>query len=190
MALTDNVESLAFFRAWLRAPLKIGSVLPSSDATGRAFASVTDIARPGDVLELGSGTGAIAQALLEAGLPPERLVMMEREPDLARHLRRRFPEVRLVEGDATGIEAALEALGVERLACVASTLPIVWFSLAEQEAVLRPCLDRLGEGGAFLQMTNQPASPLPMGKLGLEGERVAHIWRNLPPSFIWRYRRA
>jgi phospholipid N-methyltransferase len=36
-------------------------------------------------------------------------------------------------------------------------------------------------------MTNAFTSPIAIGPLGIAGERVAHVWRNLPPSQIWAY---
>lgn len=186
-AAPDLRGTVLFMRAWIRSPLGIGSLLPSSSATGQAFARVVDRVGEGEILELGSGTGAISQSLLAAGIPDHRLVMVEREPDLAAHLRQRFPGVRTLQGDATELGAMLSAQGIRRLACVVSSLPIVWFPLPAQAEVLRACFDRLGKRGEFLQMTNQPASPLPMKKLGIAGERAATVWRNFPPSFIWRY---
>lgn len=185
--LHRDAEGAVFFGAWLRAPLRIASLVPSSEAMGRAFAYVADFDRAGDVLELGSGSGAISRGLLAAGLPAERLIMVERDSRLVAHSARHFPAARIVEADATEIDSVLERLDVRSLAAVVSTLPIVWFPLETQAAILAPCFDRLGEGGRFLQMTNFPRSPLPMRKLGIAGERVALVWRNLPPSFIWSY---
>ena len=187
VAVPDSRGNALFFRAWLRAPLSIASLVPSSRATGEAFARVLEPHGEGDILELGSGTGAISQTLLAAGIPERRLIMVEREPDLAAHLRRRFPAVRTIEGDAADLDALLSAHGIRHLSAVVSSLPIVWFSLDAQASILRACFDRLGAAGEFLQMTNQPASPLPMRKLKIAGERASTIWRNFPPSFIWRY---
>jgi phosphatidylethanolamine/phosphatidyl-N-methylethanolamine N-methyltransferase len=184
---TSPSGNALFFRAWLRAPLRIASLVPSSPAMGRTFARMTDLEREGDILELGSGTGAISRSLLDAGIPSHRLIMVEREPDLADYLRRQFPQVRVLHGDATDVGAMLGTLGVRRLSTVVSSLPIVWFSLQAQADVIHPCLDLLGPGGAFLQMTNQPASPVALKKLGVRGARAAAIWQNFPPSFIWRY---
>jgi phosphatidylethanolamine/phosphatidyl-N-methylethanolamine N-methyltransferase len=148
---------------------------------------LVDTKREGDILELGSGTGAISSSLLEAGIPPQRLILVEREPDLANYLRARFPQIRVLQGDATEIGSLLASLDVRRLSTVISSLPIVWFSLQDQADIIDPCLYLLGHGGQFLQMTNQPVSPIPMKKHRLHGERAASIWRNFPPSFIWRY---
>lgn len=186
-SMARPTETALFFRAWLRNPLSIASLVPSSPATGRAFTRLIDLDRPGDILELGSGTGAISRYLLSAGVPASRLIMVEREPEMANHLRDNFPDVRILQGDATALDGMLDRLGVSRLSIVVSSLPIVWFPLEAQASIIEACFGRLDPDGAFLQMTNQPASPLPMKKLGLAGKRAAHIWRNLPPSFIWRY---
>jgi phosphatidylethanolamine/phosphatidyl-N-methylethanolamine N-methyltransferase len=183
-------EAGLFFRAWLKAPLRIAALTPSSATTGQTMARLVEAGREGAVLELGSGTGPIGEALLASGLPAERLIMVEREPDLAAHLRARFPRVRILQEDATAIGRALADLHVTKLCTVVSTLPIVWFPFEAQAAIIAQCMPLLGAGGPFLQLTNQPASPLPARKLGLRAERAAHVWRNLPPSFVWRYRQA
>jgi len=178
-------EAALFFRAWLRAPLRIAALLPSSATTGRVMAGLVppDDGGGAAVLELGAGTGAIGQGLLASGVAASRLIMVEREPALVDHLRARFPGVRVLCADA----AALAGHDLPPLAAVVSTLPIVWFSPAGQEAVVGASFARLGPGAPFLQLTNQPASPLPAARLGLRAERAAMVWRNLPPSFIWRY---
>jgi phosphatidylethanolamine/phosphatidyl-N-methylethanolamine N-methyltransferase len=183
-------EHALFLRACLRAPLRIASIIPSSPAVGRAFLRLIDLDREGHILELGSGTGPISRALFEAGIPPDRVVLVEREPELASYLRRRFPAARVVQGDATQITALLEREDVKRLAVVVSSLPILWLPLHTQADLLQGCFDALGDGGCFLQQTNQPVPPLAVKKLGIYGKRVAAVWRNVPPSFIWSYQRA
>ena len=55
---------------------------------------------PGPVVELGPGTGPVTQALLQRGLAPERLILVEYDPAFCRLLERRFPGVRVIQGDA------------------------------------------------------------------------------------------
>src|SRR3954453_12388462 len=82
-----------FFRRWLANPLQMGSVIPSSPTLCRHIASLVE--RRGDevVVELGAGTGVISRALLAAGVPAERLVVVEIVPEMAEHLRRALPGV-------------------------------------------------------------------------------------------------
>jgi phosphatidylethanolamine/phosphatidyl-N-methylethanolamine N-methyltransferase len=142
---------------------------------------------PGDILELGGGTGVVTRSLIEAGCTPERLIVVEREPALADVLRLRYGKARVVQGDACAIDDILRELGVKTLAAVISSLPIKWFPLESQRAVIEPCFERLGEDGLFLQLTNALVSPLAMAPLRLRGSEIARVWTQFPPVQIWRY---
>ena len=182
-------DSALFFGLWLQRPLRIAAVTPSSAVLATTMAQLVDFSRPGMVLELGAGTGSLTRGLLRAGCPPKRLVALEREPALAATLRRGFPEIAVLNGDATRLESLLDQCEIDRLAAVVSSLPIKWFPVAAQRAVVEPCFARLGAGGRFLQVTNALSSPVAKRELGLAGARVAQVWRNLPPAQIWAYSR-
>jgi len=152
------------------------------------MARAIDLTRPGTVLELGGGTGGVTRGLIDAGCPIERLAVIEREPDLARYLERRFQALRVICGDACDCATLLADAGIEQLAAVVSSLPIKWFSRAAQRAVLEGCFERLGRGGSFVQLTNSLTSPLRAAELGLDGEEVLRIWAHFLPVQIWRYR--
>jgi len=92
----------------------------------------------------------------------------------------------IVEADATRIGQYLAGHS-ERLAAVVSSLPIKWFPLDAQRAIVGPCLELLGPGGHFLQLTNAFSSPLPTGKLGIAGREICRVWLNMLPAQIWAY---
>jgi phosphatidylethanolamine/phosphatidyl-N-methylethanolamine N-methyltransferase len=181
-----SADAGVFFSLWLQKPLQIAAANPSGARLADAMARWVDLGRPGPVLELGAGTGGLTQGLLRAGCPPERIIALEREPALAEVLQREFPAMTVVVGDATRIGEYL-AGSVQRLAAVVSSLPIKWFPVATQHAVVRPCLDLLGPGGRFLQLTNAFSSPLPAQRLGIIGQEVERVWLNLLPAQIWAY---
>jgi phosphatidylethanolamine/phosphatidyl-N-methylethanolamine N-methyltransferase len=180
-------DYVLFFGLWLQKPLQIAAVTPSSKRLAFVMAELVDFSRPGPVLELGAGTGSLTRGLLRAGCPSERLIALEREPRLAERLRVGFPGISTIVGDATALAEYFDEHGIEQLCAVVSSLPIKWFSVDEQRDVVAPCLDRLGPGGRFLQMTNAFSSPIAIGPLGIAGARVAHVWRNLPPAQVWAY---
>jgi phosphatidylethanolamine/phosphatidyl-N-methylethanolamine N-methyltransferase len=186
-AKPDPRAGALFFRHWLRHPLGIGAVLPSSLAVARAMARDLPLHRPGIVLELGGGTGVLTHTLLEVGCLPDRLVVVERAPALATVLRRRFPGICVIEGDARDLSRLLARHRVTRLAAVVSSLPIKWLSVADQRDVVTPCFDFLGESGALLQLTNALVSPLDREALGVEGTEIKRIWNQFPPVQVWRY---
>jgi phospholipid N-methyltransferase len=97
-----------------------------------------------------------------------------------------FPAMTVIDGDATRIGQYLAGI-VERLAAVVSSLLIKWFPIAAQYAAVRPCLDLLGPDGRFFQVTNAFSSPLAIDSLGITGQEVARVWRNLLPAQIWAY---
>jgi phosphatidylethanolamine/phosphatidyl-N-methylethanolamine N-methyltransferase len=181
-----NADASIFFALWLQKPLRIAAANPSGARLADAIARCIDLARPGPVLELGAGTGSLTQGLVRAGCPPERIIALEREPPLIAVLRREFPGMTVIEGDATRIGDYL-AGKVGRLASVVSSLPIKWFSVEAQYAVVRPCLELLGPGGRFLQLTNAFTSPLAVDRLGITGREVGRVWLNLLPAQIWSY---
>jgi phosphatidylethanolamine/phosphatidyl-N-methylethanolamine N-methyltransferase len=183
-----TAEAGLFLGLWFRKPLAIGAICPSSEHVGDALGRMLDLHRPGAVLELGAGTGSLTRGLLRAGCPPGRLIVLEREPPLAALLRRDFPDVAaVIEEEATQIGRYLDECNIGELASVVSSLPIKWFPEADQRAIVLGCLDRLGPGGRFLQMTNAFTSPVAIEPLGIEGHQACRVWRNVPPAQIWAY---
>ena len=182
-----NADASVFFRLWLQKPLRLAAANPSGARLADAVARCIDLRRPGPVLELGAGTGSLTHGLVRAGCSPERIIALEREPSLVAVLRREFPTMTIIADDATQIGEHLVGR-VERLAGVVSSLPIKWFPVDLQHAVIRPCLDLLGPDGCFVQLTNAFSSPLAVDRLGIAGQQVGRVWFNLLPAQIWAYR--
>src|SRR4051794_1707944 len=113
-----------FFRRWLANPLQMGSVIPSSDALCRRVVRHTSRAVDEAVLELGAGTGVISRALLEGGVPPERLIVVEIVPEMAAHLRGALPGVEVIEGDARQLPGLLPRHWHGRIGSVVCGIPL------------------------------------------------------------------
>ena len=62
---------------------------------------------PGPVVELGPGTGAITNALIEHGIDQKRLVLVEYDPGFCALLRDRYPQAEVVQGDAYTLRESL-----------------------------------------------------------------------------------
>jgi phosphatidylethanolamine/phosphatidyl-N-methylethanolamine N-methyltransferase len=176
-----------FFALWLRKPLEVAATNPSGPRVARAMGRALELERPGHVLELGGGTGSITSGLIGEGCPAERLIVVERQPELVAVLERRFPAVTVLAGDATEVAALLQPIGVSRLATVVSSLPIKWFPLKTQRLIVEQCFALLGPGGRLLQLTNAMRSPLPADRLGLSARELGRIWWNFLPVQIWSY---
>lgn len=184
---SDEIE---FFIAWLRRPRRVGSVVPSGRALATAMADCIDVAEPGVVVELGGGTGNITRAILDAGVRPSDLVVVEREAALCAVIRTRFPGIRVLRADARRLRALLEAEGIAPVKAVVSSLPLLSMDRREVQPIVAEAFAALAPGGQFLQYTYGPASPIPpemRARLGIEGARSEWILNNFPPAAVWRF---
>lgn len=180
-----------FFRQWLRAPLQTGSVLPSGLALTRELAKHVDIDDTGIVLELGPGTGPVTRALLERGVAPERLVLIERSPEFVDMLRRRYPQVQVLCGDAQRLDRLLADIGHTQISQAVSSLPLRSLPIMVQHGALRALTRVLAPGGSMLQFTYglaPPVNPVICHRLGLRGRQVGRALWNVPPAQVWSYR--
>jgi phosphatidylethanolamine/phosphatidyl-N-methylethanolamine N-methyltransferase len=193
--LDSRAGTALFLKRWLRRPFAMGAVVPSGRLLAEAMARTTLAAlgeRPGDVVELGAGTGEVTKALLAAGIDPLRLTLVERDGELAAFLRRHFPGPRIIEGDAARLPRLLADNGVERVSVVVSSLPLLSLPAEIVKGIVEGVFEALPRGAALVQFTYGPTPPVPRGlrqNLRLVGARGHRIWRNVPPAVVWTFRR-
>ena len=142
------------------------------------------------VLELGPGTGVITKAILEAGVKPENLWSIEYSEDFVRHLRRDYPGVNFIQGDAFDLDATLGDKRDTVFDSVVSGVPLLNFPVPKRVAYVEDLLDRIPVGRPIVQITYGPVSPVPPGRGNYTVEHFDFILRNIPPSRLWIYRRA
>jgi phosphatidylethanolamine/phosphatidyl-N-methylethanolamine N-methyltransferase len=183
-------DEVRFIRSWIERPLSIGAVTPSGKLLARTMASYVDPNSTGPVVELGPGTGPVTEALVEAGVEPSRLVLVEFNPSFCRILRSRYPEATLVQGDAYSMRRLLETLLLQPAAAVVSGLPLITKPIKMRLRLLRDAFDLMVPGAPFVQFTYSVASPLPRRFGGFTVEASERIWMNLPPARVWVYRRS
>lgn len=184
-----------FLKRWLRQPLAMGAVMPSGPLLTRALAetAVREMqGRDGHVVELGAGTGEVTKALLATGIAPDRLVLVERDPELVAFLRRHFSGPRIIEGDAARLPRLLAAEGVAKVSAVVSGLPLLSLPGEVVTGIVHGVFEALPRGAALVQFTYGPSPPIPKAlreNLHLVGAHGRRIWRNVPPAVVWTFRR-
>jgi phosphatidylethanolamine/phosphatidyl-N-methylethanolamine N-methyltransferase len=175
-----------FFRRWIANPLQMGSIVPSSPMLCGRVVAQTRRAADEVVVELGAGTGVISRALLDSGLPPERLWVVEIVPDMAAHLRRVLPGVNVVEGDARLLPDLLPANVKGKIGTVICGIPLVLLPVPEQRRFI-DAIHAVAPGRGFLHYSYCVTSPLPYEKHALVAKREAWTPLNFPPASVWRY---
>ena len=187
---TQLDDEVRFIRSWIERPLTIGAVAPSSKMLARTMARYVDPHSDGPVVELGPGTGPVTAALVEAGVDPARLVLVEFNPAFCRILRARYPDATLVQGDAYSMRRLLETLLLQPAAAVVSGLPLVTKPMRMRLRLIRDAFDLMLPGAPFVQFTYSVASPLPRRLGGFTAEASERIWMNIPPAREWVYRKS
>ena len=175
-----------FFRRWLRNPLQMGSILPSSPALCQRIARAVERTPEQYVLELGAGTGVVSRALLASGVPANRLVVVEIVPEMAEYLRAALPGVNVICGDAFALKGTLPAHMHGQIGTAICGIPLVMLPLERQRAFV-DAVESVAPGKGFLLYTYCITSPLPYEKLGLRAKRLAWTPLNFPPASVWLY---
>ena len=186
LRLDDEVR---FLRSWIEKPLHMGAVMPSGRVLARTMAQYVDVDSTGPVVELGPGTGAITNALIERGIDQKRLVLVEYNPGFCALLRDRYPQARVVQGDAYTLRDSLwDVLSIPASAVV-SGLPLVTKPMLTRLKLIRDAFLALAPGAPFVQFTYSVAPPIPKSLPGVSTEASERIWMNLPPARVWVYRK-
>ncbi len=183
-------DEARFIRTWFDNPLLTGAVSPSGRFLARTMARAVDPRGTAPIVELGPGTGPITQALVRRGVDPARLVLVEFDSAFCRLLRRRFPLVQVVQGDAYDLRQSLRGVLSEPAAAVVSSLPLLNKPDAQRLSLLDDAFALMAPGGSFVQFTYGANSPVPrVAQSPFEADVSPPIWFNLPPARVWIYRR-
>jgi len=184
--LNDEVR---FIRSWLEKPLAMGAVTPSGRILARTMARYVEPAVAGPIIELGPGTGPVTEALVEQGVDPGRLVLVEFNAMFCQLLRARFPAATVIQGDAYALRRMLGHLTRQPAAAVVSGLPLFTKPLRMRLRLLRDAFALMRPGAPFVQFTYAVVPPIPKALAGVRAEASERIWLNLPPARVWVYRR-
>ena len=176
--------SVLFAREWIGKPAAVGAICPSSRRLARRIAGHVP-AGDGLVIELGGGTGIVTQALLESGVPPERLIVVERAAAFVRHLRDRFLDVPVVHGDAARLTHFLRP--DVRVDAIVSCLPLRSLPRRETAAIVGQWHQVLDTNGVVIQFTYdiRPGRHVADSHPGFVICSSRIVWANVPPARVF-----
>ncbi|PJE29275.1 methyltransferase type 12 [Pseudooceanicola marinus] len=174
-----------FLGQMMRKPKEVSAIAPSSAAVARMMTDGVETVE-GPILEIGPGTGSFTKVLLERGIAPERLILMELNARFCEELRQRFPGVRVLNQPAQQIGS----IGVENLGCVISGVPVLARPQIQRE-VVGNAFKVMAPDGVFVQITYSPNAPIPedvQAEMGITARKRGTVWANLPPARVFEFR--
>lgn len=171
-----------FTRELLSRPAIVGAIWPSSRRLARKMAARAPLDGDGMIVELGAGTGAVTQALLDRGIAIDRLVVIERSPAFVRHLRARFPGINVILGDATQLARLLPYS--PRIDAIVSSLPLRSLPAADATAIINQWRLLLPAKSLVIQYTYDLRDSGRLAKWGFSVRSRDTVWANLPPARV------
>ncbi|MBH0239085.1 class I SAM-dependent methyltransferase [Methylobrevis albus] len=183
-------DHLRFVLSWASDPLRVAAIAPSGAALARLITREITV-QHAPVLELGPGTGVFTRALIDAGLDPADLTLIEFGQAFAALLQARYPAARVLHADAARISAR-ELFPDVKAGAVISGLGLLSMRPRTVFAILHNAFDCLRPDGAFYQFTYGARCPVPrpiLDRLGLKASRTGGTVRNLPPASVYRISR-
>ena len=182
MAAAQRQRVPVFLREAIRNPTAVGAVWPSFPQLARKMASLVPHDLDGYVVELGAGTGNITHELLASGISAERLIIVERSAEFVAVLRRRFPGVRVVRGDATVLSTLLPPQAV--VAAIVSSLPLRSLQAAVADAIIDQWQQVLAPEGRVIQFTYSWFSSSRRWTSRFSVCASSMVWANIPPARV------
>ncbi|MDR1885757.1 MAG: methyltransferase domain-containing protein [Synergistaceae bacterium] len=177
------------FRELIRQPRVMGTLFPSSPALAdeMAMALTPRMMRSGIFVELGAGTGPVTEALLRHGVPPERMVVVEKSPALAECLSKRFPAVNVICCGAEEMRNHIHS--GEKVRAIISSLPFRTLPSDVGTAIMSEIDATLSPGGLYVQFTYALAGEMLYVPQTFRKLRSHVVLYNLPPAKVEVFRK-
>lgn len=189
-AAAKTADRQAFLGEWAKRPLNVASITPSSRRLADLVTSEVP-SNQGPVLVLGPGTGVFPKALLRRGLAPENIALVELSPRFFDLLRKRFPDVHIINANAA--TADLDIFGFDTpFTAAISGLGLLSMKREVVREILQNCFANMSTGAALYQFTYGLRCPVPtdlMAELGLQAQKIGWVAMNVPPARVYKISR-
>jgi phospholipid N-methyltransferase len=181
-----------FLRGFLKNPVMVGSIIPSSRVLIEKMLSPVDWANTKLFVEYGPGVGTFTRPVLDLLSPDAKLVTIDTNPDFTRYLKESIDDPRLVAvtGSAADVEKILADRGLGSADYVLSGLPFSTLPPGIGDEIAEATSKVIRPGGAFLVYQFSPKvrdfiqphfAPIERG----------FEWINVPPATLfWAYKSA
>jgi phospholipid N-methyltransferase len=183
-------ERLAFLRGFLRHPVMVGSVIPSSRRLIDRMLGPVDWETTKLFVEYGPGVGTFTRVILDRLPEDARLVTIDTNPEFTAFLRESIDDPRLiaVTASAADVEKVLSDRGLSPADYILSGLPFSTLPPGVGEEIGAATARAIRPGGAFLVYQ---FSPKVRDFIAPVFDRIdrGFEWLNVPPATLfWAWR--
>ena len=179
-----------FLRGFLKHPVMVGSIIPSSRVLIEKMLRPVDWDNTRVFVEYGPGVGTFTRPILEQLGPDATLVTIDTNADFTHYLKESIDDPRLVavNGSAADVQKILEDRGLGQADYVLSGLPFSTLPPGIGDAIAEATSKVLRPGGAFLVYQ---FSPKVRDFIAPHFDRIdrGFEWINVPPAqLFWAWK--
>ena len=175
-----------FLRGFLKHPVMVGSVIPSSKILIDKMLDPVDWDSVRLFVEYGPGVGTFTQHILERLSPDATLLTLDTNPDFTDYLNCKFTDSRLeaVTGSAANVRKIMAERGFENADYILSGLPFSTLPPGVGPKIAAETAEALRPGGAFLVYQ---FSPKVRDFIAPYFSRIdkGFEWINIPPATLF-----
>jgi phospholipid N-methyltransferase len=181
---------MMFLRGFIKHPVMVGSVIPSSKMLIDKMLAPVDWAECRLFVEYGPGVGTFTEHVLQRMPADATLIAIDTNPDFTEYLNRKFRDSRLiaVTGSAADTRKIMAEAGFEEADYILSGLPFSTLPAGVGPKIAAETAAALRKGGCFLVYQ---FSPKVRDFLTPHFKRIdkGFEWRNVPPAqLFWAWK--
>lgn len=179
-----------FFKGFVKHPVMVGSIVPSSDRTIRKMLAPVPWGEVQLFVEYGPGVGTFCRAVLDRLPRNATYIAIDTNPDFIRYLRKTIPDSRFiaVHGSAADVEAIIADRGFAHADFVLSGLPLSTLPGNVADDIAQATHRALRPGGAFLVYQFNTFTNQLIGPYFERIDRGFEIWNVLPCHLFWGWK--
>ncbi len=179
-----------FFKGFVKHPVMVGSIIPSSDRTVKKMLDPVDWDNMKLFVEYGPGIGTFCQPVLNRMRPDATLLVIDLNPDFIDYLRKTIRDSRFiaVHGSAADVMDIIGQFGFKHADYVLSGLPFSTLPNNLGPVIAEETAKAIRPGGAFLVYQFRARARDFMAPHFARIDKGFEAWNILPCHLFWGWK--
>ena len=180
------MSALKFILQYITKPRTVGAILPSSKYLAKKMIAQVDFDKASCIVEYGPGTGVFTDEILGRRKPDTRLILLERNPEFADQLTKKYENTKnviVINDTAEQIGKYLNMYSIPKADAIISGLPFASLPKETSENILKETKKHLCDGGKFITFQYTLLRKGFFAKHFCE-ITITHEIRNIPPAYV------
>lgn len=179
-----------FFKGFIKHPVMVGSIIPSSSFTVKKMLAPVDWDNTKLFVEYGPGIGTFCQPILDRMRPDATLLVIDLNEDFIKYLQYNFRDSRFVavHGSAADVNAIINNLGFAHADYILSGLPFSTLPNNLGPVIAEETAKAIRPGGAFLVYQFRARARDFMIPYFRKIDNGYALWNVLPCHLFWGWK--